>query len=48
MTKEMTALLPTSATATPESEKMPAAIIVPSPMANAILKSSVRVCSAIG
>jgi len=33
MTKAITALDPISATAVPDSEKMPAAIIVPSPIA---------------
>jgi len=47
MTKAMTALEPIWATASPDSEKIPAAIIVPRPIANAILKSSVLVCSAI-
>jgi len=45
MTNAITALEPISATAVPDSEKIPAAIIVPRPMAKAILKSSVRVCS---
>ncbi|WP_348613733.1 hypothetical protein [Halobaculum rarum] len=48
MTNPMTALDPIIATAAPDSEKIPAAIIVPRPIAKAILKSSVRVCSAIG
>jgi hypothetical protein len=47
MTKATTALDPMAATAVPDSEKMPAAIIVPRPIANAILKSSVRVCCTI-
>src|SRR6056297_3153257 len=47
MTKAMTALLPIAATAVPDREKIPAAIIVPRPMANAILNPSVRVCSTI-
>jgi hypothetical protein len=44
-TNAITALEPILATAVPESEKIPAAIIVPSPIAKAILKSNVRVCS---
>ena len=45
MTKEMTALEPIRYTAVPDSEKIPAAIIVPSPSANATRKPSVRVRS---
>ena len=46
-TNATTAVEPIRKTAMPDSEKMPAAIIVPRPMAKAILKSSVRVCSTI-
>ena len=45
MTNAITALDPISATTVPDDEKIPAAIIVPSPIANAILKFGVLVCS---
>ncbi len=47
MTNEMIALLPTTATAWPDNEKIPAAIIVPSPSPKATQKPNVRVCSHI-
>jgi hypothetical protein len=47
MMNAITALDPISYTAFPERKKIPAAIMVPRPSANATLKSSVRVFSTI-